>query len=124
MIFNKKRFIHGLFIVMVALMVIGTGLLAGCTIKGTNNDSEDIRVNNYSNDDMSDFNALLEGNPKVDAAIKFIDENISKLQKEDASLMLFKLEELQKRNCQSWKKSTILKIFSLNCKRHLRLTTI
>jgi len=97
MIFNKKRFIHGLCIVMVALMIIGTGLLAGCTIKETNNDLEDIRVNNYSNNDMSDFNALLESNPKVDAAIKFIDENISKLQKEDASLMLFKLEELQKK---------------------------
>lgn len=102
MIFNKKRFFRGLSIAMVALMIIGAGLLAGCTIKETSKNIENIEdkeaiQEELQNKIMSDFDALLKDSPKADAVIKYIDENISKLSKEDASTMLFKLEEIQKK---------------------------
>ncbi|MGB7605106.1 MAG: hypothetical protein WBL93_06485 [Lutisporaceae bacterium] len=96
---NKKRFFRGLSIAMVALMITGAGLLAGCTIKETSKNIEDKEAiqEELQNKIMSDFDALLEGSPKADAVIKFIDENISKISKEDASTMLFKLEDIQKK---------------------------
>lgn len=103
MIFNKKSFLRGLSIAMAALMIIGAGLLAGCTIKETSKNIENIEdkeatQEQQQNKIISDFDTLLKGSPKADAVIKFIDENIAKLSKEDASAMLFKLEEIQKQD--------------------------
>lgn len=100
--FNKSKFIRSLSIAMAALIIISVGLLAGCTAKeasqnaGTNGPGEKQQEAVQSKV-ISDFDALLASNPKLAAVIGFIDENISKLSKENASSMLLKFEEIQKK---------------------------
>ncbi|OGO77985.1 MAG: hypothetical protein A2Y23_12080 [Clostridiales bacterium GWB2_37_7] len=102
MIWNKKVLIRGLSIGMTVLTITGTGLLAGCTVKENPNAPTDrpkpIEQVDIQSKILSDFDALLASNPKTDAIIEFIDKNISSMSKENAVMMISKLEEGQKKD--------------------------
>lgn len=104
--FSKKKFIRRLSIIIAAMIILSTGLLAGCTAKEANESIDNNNINEQSKNAqqediqgkvMADFDQLLGNSPKADAVIDFIDENIAKLTKENASIMLSRLEEVQKK---------------------------
>ena len=105
---NKKIIISILLIFTLVLMV-------GCSEEASQDDlNNDIADENQENpidenptedeDTMidngliDDYNALVEGGAKLDEIIKFIGDNISQVSKEDASIMIDKLEEEQKKS--------------------------
>jgi hypothetical protein len=103
---NNNKFVRGLSAIMVVLMIFSVGLLAGCTAKESSknadiNESGDkenaIKQEAVQDKVAIDFNTLLGSNPKAGAVVAFIDENISKVSKENASMMLVKLEDIQKK---------------------------
>ena len=103
--FNKKSFFRSVSLVMSIVVLLGAGLLTGCTAPAEDNTGSKAEDNNppaveESNEDkvMPEFMALAEGNPKPDAIIEFMDKNISEVSKENASKMLDKLEKSLKNN--------------------------
>lgn len=86
------------------LAIVGATLLSGCTTKDPINGSENVEKNKPAVQEdsqekiMADFNDLLESKPKADVVIQFIDKNIAKVSKENASEMITKFEEIQKSN--------------------------
>jgi hypothetical protein len=102
MTFDKKVYIRGLSIGMTILVITGAGLLGGCTAKegdkNIDNTPKPIEQVDTQSKIMSDFNTLMGSNPKVVAVIEFIDKNISKASKENAAIMLSRLEEVQKKD--------------------------
>lgn len=103
---NNKMFSRYFSIAAIALVIIAAALLVGCTAKENTNNVDNSGDNNKTNAAiqeetqnklMSDFDVLMKSSPKADAVIAFIDQNISKASRENASDMLFRLEELQKK---------------------------
>ncbi|MBB6214160.1 hypothetical protein HNQ80_000229 [Anaerosolibacter carboniphilus] len=94
--FHRKSFLRSATI----LAIVGVTLLSGCTTKDSNIDGTGENKPTVQEDSqeiiMADFNALLESDPKADAVIAFMDKNISNVSKENASVMVTKLEEVQK----------------------------
>lgn len=100
---NKKGFIRGMSIGMTILVITGAGFLGGCTAKevdknidnGTTKPIEQVEAQSKI---MSEFDTLLASKAKASAIIESIDKNISKLSKENATIMMSKLEEVQKKD--------------------------
>ncbi len=85
---NKKNIVVSLLILIFAFQI-------GC--------SQKIDQNNLTNQDskekngiLEEYNTIIEQAPELDIVIDFIDENISLLSEEQASIMINRLEELQK----------------------------
>jgi len=85
-------------------VIIGVGLLSGCAETGygiTNNSDASNSIPGIVENDrqlkiMDGFDTLLERNPGIDGIISFIDQNISGVSKENASMMIIALENAQK----------------------------
>jgi len=105
---NRKVIIRSVSLTMSAVVLVGAGLLAGCTtIAGSDTGSSKAGGNNPSvvqenkvDKLASEFLALAGENPKPDAIIEFMDKNIAGVSKDSASKMLEELEKAQK-NCLS-----------------------
>lgn len=102
--FNRKVFARSISLGMSTVVLIGAGLLAGCTTTAVNNNGGSTVDNNTppaseeSKQDkiMPEFMALVDGNSKPDVLIEFMDKNIAGVTKENASKMLEELEKSQK----------------------------
>ena len=102
---DKKAFLKSVSIVMSIIVLVGAGLLTGCTAPAEDNTGSKAENNNppaveESNQDkiMPEFTALLEGNPGLDAIIEFMDKNIAEVSRENAFKMLDELEKALKNN--------------------------
>jgi len=108
---SKKKIIIG------SVLIFTLALQIGCSAKVSQenlNNSKPIKQKEKKNtgidqDDkgqrqkkiMDEFNSLVENDAELIETIKFIDKNISFLSKENASIMIDKLEEVQKENLQN-----------------------
>jgi len=94
-LFSKKSFIHYALIGILAL-----GILTGCGINNSRekNDNNSINTNRDEVEAkiMEDFQAKLANEVSLSEIVKFIEENISQLSKENAVLMVDELEKMQK----------------------------
>jgi len=105
---SKKKIIIG------SVLIFTLALQVGCSEKASEenlNNSEPIKLeakenevidqnDNKQNEIMDEFNSLVKKDMGLNETIKFIDKNISLLSKENASIMIDKLEEAQKENLQ------------------------
>jgi len=98
--YNKKAFFRFVSIAMSIVVLLGAGLLAGCTSPAEDNTGSKAEDNSppavkESNEDkiIPEFMALVEGNPKPDAIIEFMDKNITEVSEGNASKMLDELEK-------------------------------
>lgn len=105
---KKIFFLRFVSIIMAAALLLGAGLLTGCTavtddkIEDSNNEVNNPPAVEESKQDkvMAEFMTFAEGNPKPDAIIEFMDKNIAEVSKENASRMLDELEKSLKDNLQ------------------------
>ncbi|MDD3706131.1 MAG: hypothetical protein PHC45_08740 [Clostridiaceae bacterium] len=106
--FNEKNFLRTVSIFMSTVVLLGAGLLVGCTavtddkIESSNNEVNNPPAVEESKQDkvMDEFMTFAEGNPEPDTIIEFMDKNIAEVSKENASKMLDKLEKALKNNLQ------------------------
>ncbi|WP_432402164.1 hypothetical protein [Wukongibacter sp. M2B1] len=63
-----------------------------------NDDSTTNQDDKQENGIMDEFNTIIERDARLDEIISFVNKNISFLSKENGSIMVNKLEELQKKN--------------------------
>ncbi|GEM_PF-380742 len=103
--FNKKAFFRSASLVMSIVVLLGAGLLTGCTAPAEDNTGGKAEDNNppaveESIEDriIPEFMALVGGNPKPDAIIEFMDKSIADVSGENASKMLDELEKSLKSN--------------------------
>jgi hypothetical protein len=103
--FNRKTVIRTISLGMSTVVLVGVGLLAGCTaITGSNTvemgkpvDKNPTAVQENKQDKiMPEFMALVEGNTKPDAIIGFIGNYIASVSRDNAGIMLGELEKVQK----------------------------
>jgi hypothetical protein len=90
-------------VLAAVIMSISVSVLSGCQGSSTKDVStvsepvknvEAVSTNSYKNT-INEFNYVVDRGASTEDAIRFIDKNISKVTKEDASEMMVKLEELQ-----------------------------
>lgn len=103
--FNKKAFIKLFSLGMSTVVIVGTGLLAGCTTMPDSTGEPGSKVEdknppvieeNKQDKIMPEFMFLVGENYKPDAIIEFMDKNIAEVSKDNASKMLEELEKAQK----------------------------
>ncbi|HYE83374.1 MAG TPA: hypothetical protein VEG39_14555 [Clostridia bacterium] len=102
--FNKKVLVRSVSLGMSTLVLLGSGLLAGCTTftdenssPGGTADKTPPAVEESKKDKvMPEFIALVGENSKPDVLVRYIDKNISGVTAKDASVMLEELEKAQK----------------------------
>lgn len=102
---KKIFFLRSVSMIMAVAVLLGVALLMGCTaVTDGNTGGNSSEVNppavEESNQDkiMTEFTALLEGNPGPDAIIEFMDKNIAEVSGENAFKMLDELEKALKSN--------------------------
>lgn len=102
--FNKKAFIRIFSFGMSTVVIIGTGLLAGCTTVPDSTGEPGSKVEdknppaieeNKQDKIMPEFMSLVREKSKPDAIIEFMDENIAEVSKDNVSIMLEELEKAQ-----------------------------
>lgn len=104
-IFNKRSLVRAVSSAVSVSVIVGAGLLSGCTIKesSSTNVSTALQTNVTTVQEdknikvMADFKTLMGKGPKAEVLITFIDLNISNVSKENASMMVTSLEEIQKK---------------------------
>lgn len=112
--FNKKSKKWTAAAIMLTLVVGGVSLIVpNESVKaylGLNNQKENTMLNGDTggktevlNSDkqksiLDNFNSLINKNANTAEVSKFVEDNISKVSKENASILLYKLEEYQKKN--------------------------
>ncbi len=114
-IFRRKNFIAAFSAGVLTVSVFTAGLLTGCeagkSLNNSNivnaqtsdnsenlNKSDEQEMNETAVDEnkvMNEFQALLANNTALPEIISFIDNNISAVSKENATVMVDKLEEMQ-----------------------------
>ncbi|HYF83677.1 MAG TPA: hypothetical protein VEB00_11695 [Clostridia bacterium] len=103
--FNKKTVIRFISLGMSTVVLVGVGLLAGCTtMTGSGTAEKDkpedknppVVQENKQDKIMPEFMALVEGNAKPDAIIGFIGNYIASVSRDNAAIMLGELEKVQK----------------------------
>jgi hypothetical protein len=113
---NKKKFIRIASAGVLAVAVFSAGILTGCEAGNSQNSKDAFEqqesVNTEQNQNksqdsdvkavnqgkvMDDFNALLEGDAPVIEVVKFMDENLSLITRENAAAMVDGFEQLQKK---------------------------
>lgn len=102
---NKKTVIKSISLGMSAVVIVGAGLLSGCTSiadtsnaeKGGTTDKNPPAVQENKEDKvMPEFMALVGGDSKPASIIEFMDKNIAAVNKDNAAIMLGELEKAQK----------------------------
>jgi hypothetical protein len=93
--YNKKAFIRSILIGISTVVLVGAGLLAGCTTI-VSNDTDSNKAEDKQDKVMPEFMALVGENSKPDAIIEFMGKNIASVSKDNASKMLEELEKSQK----------------------------
>lgn len=103
--FNKKGLLRSVSLGMSTVVIIGAGLLSGCTAPEENKSVDKAAdknppavEENIQDKIMPEFAALVGENPKPDVLIEFIDKNIARVSRENVSTMLEELEKSQKNN--------------------------
>lgn len=99
------KFIGRIHILMI-VGILSFGILSGCKNGGeeTNNTkptaipdiSPTIKIEDNQDEIMKDYEALLENNDTLIEAVKFMDENISKVSTDNAAIMVVEFEKAQK----------------------------
>lgn len=103
----NKKIIPGTALALLMALQIGCSAPDGQDDgERTGSTSPETTVESTSQDDeqkaaMDGFNSLTGGEAEASEAIGFIDENIGKVSQDNASLMLTKLEEIQKKELAS-----------------------
>ncbi len=87
---NKKKIVISLLIFILALQI-------GCTQK-INENSITNQDSKEKNGILEEYNTIIEQDTELDQVIIFINENISLLSEEQASIMINRLEEIQEKN--------------------------
>ncbi len=103
-ILDKKTVIRSISLGMSTVVLVGAGLLTGCTtMAGSGNGNGNppdknppVVEENKQDKIMPEFAALVAGNPKPDAIIEFIGNYIASVSRDNASTMLGELEKAQK----------------------------
>lgn len=102
---RKKIFISVLLIIAIAIQIGCTGNENQEDINNDENGQQDTTDNSTNDNDtkkengiINELNTLVEEDTELIEIIEFIDENISTISKENASIMISKLEEVQKQN--------------------------
>ena len=101
---NKKTVIRTISLGMSTVVIVGAGLLTGCTsMAGSGNENgkpadknPPVVQENKQDKIMPEFMALVEGNAKPDAIIGFIGNYIASVSRDNAAIMLGELEKVQK----------------------------
>lgn len=108
--FSKKSSISSILAVVVALVVVSAGSLLGCAkdsqknVINTETSKSDANVTPLVKQEdgqvkiMADFKALLANNAEANQIAQFMDQTISQVSKENASIMLMGFEDTQKKD--------------------------
>lgn len=102
--FNRETVIRTISLGMSTVVLVGAGLLSGCTTTAGNDAGNSkpadknppVVEENKQDKVMPEFLALVGQNPKPDVLLGFIDKNISDVPAKAASTMLVELERAQK----------------------------
>jgi hypothetical protein len=104
-IFGKKINLKHALLIITVLSITLSLMLSGCSANGSGKGGSTVPDKNTVADQedkqekaMADLRALVEGNSDVKAVIEFIDNNISAFSKENASLAVSMLEEIQQKS--------------------------
>lgn len=102
---NKKLVIGTVLVFSLALQVGCAEKINPKDLNSNKNIEEKTKENskvsqddNQGNEIMDEFNTIIEKDIKLDQVINFIDKNISLISKENGSMMINTLEEVQKKN--------------------------
>lgn len=98
--FDKKKFLRSVSLGMSTVVVVGAGLLSGCAAapdsnKPDNGESKPPVQEEKKDKIMPEFFSLVGKNPKPDVLIRFMEENIADVSREDAAKMIVELERAQ-----------------------------
>lgn len=92
---NRRMIVRSLAIGVSAFMLVGTGVLAGCTpVEGPR---PAIEQGDQQSKLMTEYKELTKSNPKADALFAFLDQNSTSLSKENTTRILFELEKVQQK---------------------------
>ena len=91
---NKRRVIIGM------VLVIALALQVGCTSKvpGSGEDVGDRAPENEQREIMGEFDRLTGDGAKLEAVVEFINDNIAQVSGKNASVMVDRLEGMQRDN--------------------------
>jgi len=100
---DKKSMLRGVSLGMSTIVLVGAGLLSGCTTMTDGNTGGNKPVNNNppavqedkQDKIMQEFMALVEKSSKPDVLIDFIEKNIAGVSTKDATAMLVELDKVQ-----------------------------
>lgn len=102
---NKKLVIGTVLVFSLALQVGCAEKINPKDLNSNKNIEEKTKENskvsqddNQGNEIMDEFNTIIEKDIRLDQVINFIDKNISLISKENGSMMINTLEEVQKKN--------------------------
>lgn len=98
--FDKKKLLRSVSLGMSTVVVVGAGLLSGCAAPPDNNKPDNEGAKPPVQEDkkdkiMPEFFSLVGKNPKPDVLIRFMEENIADVSREDAAKMIVELERAQ-----------------------------
>ncbi|MGE5677061.1 MAG: hypothetical protein ACM3ZR_03290 [Pseudomonadota bacterium] len=123
--FDKKKVLRSVSLGMSTVVLVGAGLLSGCSPAPADNGtggagnvtpSPSPTVQENKNDKiMPGFMALLGEKTKPAVLIEYMDKNIAAVSKEDASRMLMELEKAQ----QNYQKTLEEKYYAANIQESL-----
>jgi len=113
--FDKKNIIRCASAGVLTVAIFSTGILTGCEVGNTRDSKNAVKQQETvsageneklaqdsgvkavnQNKVMDDFNEMLEGGASVSEVVKFIDENISLIARENAAVMIGGFERAQK----------------------------
>jgi len=98
--FDKKKVLKSVSLGMSTVVLVGAGLLSGCAAapdsKNPGGGGTKPPVQEDKNDKiMPEFFSLVGENPKPDVLIRFMEENMATVSREDAAKMVIELERAQ-----------------------------
>lgn len=100
--FDKKKVLRSVSLGMSTVVLVGAGLLSGCTPAPSNNNADGNKDNtppaaqeDKKDNIMPEFVALIGENPKPAVIIQFMSNYIASVSREDAAKMLVELERSQ-----------------------------
>lgn len=103
--FSKKTVFRSVSLGMSTIVLVGAGLLSGCTAytddsnaDGSEDNALPVAQEDKKDNVMPEFISLVGENPKPDALIEFMEKNIASVSRDDAAKMLVELERSQ-RDC-------------------------
>lgn len=123
--FDKKKVLRSVSLGMSTVVLVGAGLLSGCSAAPTDNGTGSAGnvtpspspsvQENKTDKIMPEFMALVGEKTKPAVLIEFMDKNIAAVSKDDASKMLMELEKVQ----QDYQKVLEEKYYAANIQESL-----